>query len=223
MIIFDADETLFDFSKSEKVALEKAMKDNDLEYDESYHLPLYKDINIKIWKEFEEGKITQKELKVDRFQRFLDRLGERRDAHLFADYFMSHLAEASYLFDGVVELIVELSKKYRLVIVTNGLTRVQKHRVRESEIAHYFERIIISEEIGYKKPDPLIFVEGLKGLEPVDKSEMIIVGDSLTSDIPGGINFGIDTVWYNPSGKENTSGLKPTYEISNLKQLKEIF
>ena len=126
MIIFDADETLFDFSKSEKHALENAMIDHDIEYKELYHLPLYKKINIAIWQEFERGEITQKELKVERFRRFISAISETSDAVSFGDHFMNHLAQASFLYEGVETLVENLSKRYRLIFVTNGLTRVQK-------------------------------------------------------------------------------------------------
>ena len=89
-------------------------------------------------------------------------------------------------------------------------------------IAHHFERVIISEEIGYAKPNPMIFIEGLKGLELPSRKEIVIVGDSLTSDIPGGINYGIDTIWYNPKRKKNNSLYVPTYEIDTLEKLYDI-
>lgn len=222
LVIFDADETLFDFSKSEKYALEHAIKDHSIDYSEDYHLPLYKKINIAIWQEFERGEITQKELKVERFRRFLNEINDNSDAFSFGESFMDHLAQASFLYNGVEQLVEDLSKSHRLVFITNGLTRVQKHRVRKSVIAHYFERVIISEEIGYAKPNPMIFIEGLKGLELPSKREMVIVGDSLTSDIPGGINYGIDTIWYNPYKKPNQSPHIPTHEIDSLEKLYNI-
>jgi len=222
MIIFDADETLFDFSKSEKYALKNAITDHSIEYNESYHLALYKKINVAIWLEFERGEITQTELKVERFRRFLKAAQYSVDASEFGDSFMSHLSQASFLFDGVETMIEMMYEKFRLVIVTNGLTRVQKHRIRQSVIAPYFERIIISEEIGYAKPNPLIFMKGLEGLELPEKSEIVMIGDSLTSDIPGGIQYGIDTIWYNPKRKQNNSPSIPTFEIHSLEKLHDI-
>lgn len=222
MIIFDADETLFDFSKSEKYALKNAIIEHSIEYNESYHLPLYKKINIAIWREFERGEITQKELKVERFRRFLKAAQHSVDASAFGDSFMSHLAKASFLFDGVETMIETMSEKFRLIIITNGLTRVQKNRIRQSVIAPYFERIIISEEIGYAKPNPMIFIKGLEGLELPEKSEIVMIGDSLTSDIPGGVQYGIDTVWYNPKRKQNNSASIPTFEVHSLEKLYDI-
>ena len=221
MIIFDADETLFDFSKSEKYAFEKAMEESGLAFKDE-HLQIYKKINIAIWQEFENGLITQKELKIDRFKRFLNALGQDKDAFLFSESFMNNLAQASFLYEDAYDLVESLSKTHRLVLVTNGLTRVQKIRVRQSTIAHFFEKIIISEEIGYAKPDPMIFEEGLKDLTLPNKADIVIIGDSLTSDIPGGINYGIDTVWYNPNGSQNLKNIKPTYEITTLKAIHDL-
>jgi putative hydrolase of the HAD superfamily len=221
-LIFDADETLFDFSKSERVALKKAMHDLNLDYNEKLHLPIYKRINIKIWKEFEEGLITQDALKVERFKRFIDEIECDSDPYAMADAFMTHLAQASYLLDDAEDLIKKLYKKIPMAIVTNGLTRVQKHRIRESVLAPYFETIIISEEVGCKKPDPSIFEQGLKDTVLPSKDKMLMIGDSLTSDILGGINYGIDTCWFNPKKKVNTHDFKPTHVITDLDELLDI-
>jgi putative hydrolase of the HAD superfamily len=135
---------------------------------------------------------------------------------------MKHLANASFLFDESIELIESLHKDFKLTIVTNGLTDVQSKRIRKSVIAKYFEDIVISEEIKVAKPDPRIFEHALKNIKHTDKSKVLMVGDSLTSDIQGGINFGVDTCWYNPRKLENKTEIKPTYEISSLVELKDI-
>lgn len=221
MIIFDADDTLFDFQKAEAYAFEKALNEMGLAYKEEY-LKVYIELNKKIWKEMEDGKITQEELKQERFRRFLDQVNLEGDTLKFSNSFLRNLSEAGFLFDDSLDLVKQLSKSYRLVMITNGLTRVQKYRVREHPIAKYFEKVIISEEIGYKKPDSNIFEKGLSGLLPVNKSEILMVGDSLTSDIQGGINYGIDTCWFNLSNKENDTLIKPTYLIKKLKELLDI-
>jgi putative hydrolase of the HAD superfamily len=222
IIIFDADETLFDFNKSEGEAFKNTMLEFDIEYDEAHHLKIYHGINKAIWKEFEEGLITQAVLKVERFRRLSQSLGAGFDENAFAKAYMKHLADASFLFDDSLGLVESLHKKYKLTIVTNGLTDVQDKRIRQSAIAKYFEDIVISEEINIAKPDPKIFEHLLNNINHTDKSKVLIVGDSLTSDIQGGINFGIDTCWYNPNGLVNETGIKPKYEISSLMELKDI-
>ncbi|AKN30020.1 2-haloalkanoic acid dehalogenase [Clostridium carboxidivorans P7] len=222
IIIFDADETLFDFKKSEKYAFKNAMLEFNIEYDENYHLKIYSDINKAIWKEFEKRLITQEKLKVERFKRLSDKLNLKFDEVKFARSYMKHLANASFLYDDSIPLVESLHKSYKLSIVTNGLTDVQNKRIRKSIIAKYFQDIVISEEVGVSKPDSKIFELALNNIKHTDKSKVLIVGDSLTSDIQGGINSGIDTCWLNSNKIANTTKFKPTYEISNLMELNDI-
>ena len=220
IIIFDADETLFDFKKSERDAFKNTMLEFNIKYDENYHFKIYKDINTAIWRELENGLITQKKLKVERFKRLSDALNAGFDEVEFSKSYMKHLSYASFLYDDSLALIESLSKDYRLSIITNGLKDVQNNRIRKSIIGKYFDDIVISEEIGVSKPDPKIFEHALNNLNYTDKNKTLMVGDSLTSDIQGGINFGIDTCWFNPNKIVNGSEIKPTYEISNLMDLK---
>lgn len=222
VLIYDADETLFDFKKSEKEAIKNTMIAFQIDYVESYHLNLYKEINSSIWNEFEKGLITQKTLKTERFKRLGAKLNIDLDEHKFAKSYMNHLAEGSFLFGDSRELIESLNDDYRQLIITNGLKDVQDKRIRKSVIAHHFETIIVSEEISVSKPDPKIFEYALERISHSDKSKVLVIGDSLTSDIQGGINFGVDTCWYNPKQIENKTGIEPTYEISNLMDLKRI-
>lgn len=222
IIIFDADDTLFDFRKSERDAFKNTMIEFNIEYNENYHLKIYSNINTTIWKEFEYGLITQKELKIERFKRLSDKLNINFDEVEFAKSYMKHLSFASFLYDDSTSLIESLHKNYRLSIITNGLTDVQNRRIRKSAIAKYFEDIVISEEVQVSKPDSKIFELALNNMKYTDKSKVLMVGDSLTSDIQGGINFGIDTCWFNPDKITNKTGMKPNYEISNLTDLKDI-
>lgn len=222
IIIFDADETLFDFKKSEREAFKNTMLEFNIEYNEDYHLKIYQDINTAIWKEFENGLITQKKLKVERFKRLSDSLKAEFDTNEFAKSYMKHLSNASFLYDDSIDLVENLHKNYRLIIITNGLKDVQDNRIRKSIIGKYFEDIVVSEEVQVSKPDPRIFEHALNNVNYTDKSMVLMVGDSLTSDIQGGINFGIDTCWFNPNRVVNNTDLKPTYEITNLMELKNI-
>ena len=222
VIIFDADETLFDFKKSEREAFKNTMLEFNIEYDENYHLKVYSDVNTAIWKEFEEGLITQKKLKIERFKRLSDKLNIKFDEALFAKSYMKHLSHASFLYDDSIELLESLHKNHRLIIITNGLKDVQDGRIRKSIVAKYFEDIVVSEEVNVSKPDPKIFELSLNNINYMDKSKVLMVGDSLTSDIKGGINFDIDTCWFNPNKIINKTEIKPTYEISSLMDLKDI-
>ncbi|WP_352420160.1 YjjG family noncanonical pyrimidine nucleotidase [Proteiniborus sp.] len=222
VIIFDADETLFDFRKSESVAFGNTMLEFNIEYDENHHLKIYSDINTAIWKEFEDGLITQEELKVERFKRLSGKLNVELDEIEFSKSYMKHLSNASFLYDNSANLVESLHKDYKLSIITNGLKDVQDNRIRKSSIAKYFEDIVISEEVRVAKPDPRIFELALNNINCTDKSKVLVVGDSLTSDMQGGINFGIDTCWFNPNRIENKTEIKPIYEITNLMELIQV-
>lgn len=222
VILFDADETLFDFRRSEREAFQNTMLEFAIAYDEAYHLKVYQEINRVIWKEFEDGLITQKKLKTERFQRLSDQLQTGFDPDKFAESYLRHLAGASFLYEDSLELVQSLYMDYRLGIVTNGLADVQHGRIGRSAIAPYFADVVISEEVQVSKPDPKIFALALHRLQYTDKSKVLMVGDSLTSDIQGGINFGMDTCWLNTGRSVNTTAIRPTYEIAGLLELKTI-
>lgn len=222
VILFDADETLFDFKKSEREAFKNTMIEFGVDYDENYHFSIYKEINTAIWKELEDGLITQSKLKIERFKRLSDKLGMNFDENEFAASYMKHLGDGSFLFDGAYELVEALSKNYILSIVTNGLTAVQEGRLKKSIIANHFKDIVISENIGIAKPHPDIFEHAINNLGVFNKDEILMVGDSLSSDIKGGINYNIDTCWYNPNRLENKTDLKPTYEVYDYSELRSL-
>lgn len=222
IIMFDADDTLFDFKKSESTAFKNAMLEFNMKYDENYHLKLYAEINSTIWREFENGLITQEKLRVERFKRLSEKLNVQLNEVELEKSYTKHLSNASFLYDESEELIKNLHKDYRLIMITNGLKAVQDNRIRKSVIGKYFEDIVISEEVLLAKPDPKIFELALNNIKHTEKSTVIMVGDSLTSDIQGGINFGIDTCWFNQNKIINKTEIKPTYEICSLMELKDI-
>lgn len=222
VLLFDADETLFDFKKSERQAFENSIREFNMDYDENYHLKIYEEINTGIWLEFEKGLITQEKLKVERFRRLSEKLDIPFDAVKFSKSYMKHLANASFLYEDSYELIKELSKNYKIAIITNGLKDVQSKRIGQSIIADYLDTIVISEVVKVSKPNPEIFQIALKDLDYSDKNKILMIGDSLTSDIQGGVNFGLDTCWTNFKKVKNSTTIKPTYEISNLKDLIKI-
>ena len=222
VLLFDADETLFDFKMAEKQSFLRALEEYKLDVDKEESLKLYSQINKHIWEEFERGEITADRLRVERFERFSKKIKIDFDAVSFSKAYAKFLGEGAYLFDDSVEVIDYLSKKYKLALVTNGLKDVQKSRISKTPLKDYFQELIISDEIKISKPDPRIFDYALDKLDHMDKSKVLMIGDSLTSDMQGGINAGIDTCWYNPNHLENKSGLNLTYEIHSLNELKEI-
>lgn len=222
VILFDADETLFDFKKTEEFALKKLITTLNTEYDESYCVSAYKKINTKIWIEFEEGKITSDKLKVERFNRFINKLNLNNDANTLSKMYVKFLGEGSFLYEETSNLLSYLSENYKIGIITNGLADVQNKRIRNSTVSHYFEDVVISDEIKIAKPNPEIFEYSLKNLNHGNKSSVLMIGDSLSSDIQGGLNAGIDTCWFNANKKSNLSNIIPKYEIHSLMDLKNI-
>lgn len=221
VILFDADGTLFDFDKAEEYALEKALLFFHIDY-EKEHLKHYRDVNKAIWAEFENELITVEDLKTERFRRYFVRVGLELEPIDFSKYYMNYLSEAHFLLEGAMDLLTYLHKKYKLVLITNGLSTIQRSRLKLSSLNQFFDHIVISEEIGISKPNAGIFEHSLKLVHHSNKHTALMVGDNLKSDILGGINFGIDTCWFNPTSTGNTSHIQPTYEIHDLLQLKEI-
>lgn len=220
--LFDLDNTLFDFGKAEEKSLKLTFEEFQIPYNPE-SIEAYFDENHKIWQEFEQGLITQDILKSDRFKRFSKRINVPFDFDRAGDYYLNELSLCTELIDGAEELIKSLHGKYELVLITNGLKVVQRPKIRRSPIGHFFSYVFISEEMGVAKPDPLFFDLVFSELNINNKREVLIIGDSLSSDIAGGCNYGIDTCWFNPEKKNSNDICKPTYEIHALSEFLEIF
>ncbi len=162
----------------------------------------------------EQGRITLKELKTERFKRLFMHHGLDMDAEVFGQTYLNNLGKEVHLIGGVTEMLSSLTGS-KLAILTNGFKDVQLARIGGSVLKNSFEAIITSEETGYQKPQAEIFEYTFNKLQLTDKSRVLMIGDSLSSDIQGGNNFGIDTCWFNPQQKINLTTAIPTYEIQN--------
>lgn len=222
LVIFDADETLLDFGRAEKCAFEETMKHFNIDYNEKYHLKQYKKINSEVWHELENQLISAEELKTERFRRLFKKLNMDLNPIEANEIYIDVLCKKCFILDEAEDILNYLEGKYKLALMTNGLLTVQNSRIKKSPIAKYFQTIVISEEIGVAKPDPQIFEYTFEKIGHTDKKTALMVGDSLNSDIKGGINFGIDTCWFNPKRLSRKKGLHPTYEINKLSELKSI-
>ncbi len=217
-IIFDADDTLFDYSKAEEHALESAFTAFGVEL-EAGHVELYQKINHRIWRRFESGQITQSELKVRRFEQLFDEAGLEGDPARFSSRYLEGLAQGTYLIDGAEQIVRDLHGRIGMVILTNGLKDVQRPRLAGSALNGYFADVVISEEVGSAKPEPEIFDIAFSKMGNPDKHDVLIVGDSLTSDIQGGSDYGIDTCWFNPKRRPRVNGITITYEINEISKI----
>ena len=206
VFLFDADETLFDFVKAEAAALRNTMEDFGLTYSEAVRQQYHR-INDGLWKQFERGAVSRDELQQARFSRLFEALGVSRDAGAFNSRYLTELGRGTYLLDGAYEICQYLRRnRKKLCIVTNGTAAAQRARIGRSELRPFFDELFISEEIGARKPEKLFFERVLTRLASFDPRDMLIVGDSLSSDIAGGNGAGIDTCWFNPQKAENCSG-----------------
>jgi 2-haloacid dehalogenase len=220
-ILFDLDGTLFDYDAAETQALINIFNDFDLPFFNS-NIETYRKLNAILWLQFEQGLITQDVIKVLRFKQLGEALKLDFDAEKFGYRYLEHLSEGTQLIDGAAELIKFLSQRTDLVLITNGLSIVQRPRIKNSGLDKYFEEIIISEEVGSAKPDAKMFDIAFERLDFPDKKKTLIVGDSLTSDIAGGSNYGIDTCWFNPAGTAGDVNIRCTYTIKTLNELRDI-
>ena len=217
-LLFDADGTLFDYDTAESKALAATFHDSGIPFTVGY-AKSYRQINAQIWSDFEKGQISQEELRSERFGRLFTALEIDADPLPFSDAYLTNLGNAADLIDGTQSLLQTLYKKYKLLLITNGIPEVQRSRLAHSTILRYFEVIIISGEIGIAKPDPAIFDAAFQSMGHPPRAETLIIGDSLTSDIQGGLNYGIDTCWYNPDQHPPNPAIPATYEIQTLAEL----
>lgn len=217
-VLFDLDDTLFDFHKAEKIALTKTLVHFGIDPTEET-LALYSTINAAHWKRLELGEISREEVKVGRYRELFETIGVECDPVKATAYYESMLAIGHYFMPGAPELLEELYRKYRLYIVSNGTAKVQEGRIGSSGIAKYMDGIFISQILGANKPDKQFFDTCFAEIPDFSLSETVIIGDSLSSDIKGGINAGITTVWFNPKGIENDNDIKPDYTIKELSEV----
>lgn len=217
-LLFDADGTLFDYDKAEAEALQLTFRAYAVPWQPDY-LDIYRKINSDIWALLEQGRINPLRLNVERFAQLLQALAIRLPAADFSRDYLLNLGNCAELIAGAYETVAALAPHYRIAILTNGLKDVQRSRLARAPIQPYITDLIISEEVGAAKPDPAIFMAALERLKNPAKQEVLMIGDSLSSDIRGAIRFGLDTCWYNPLSTPRPAGLPITYEIRQLGDL----
>lgn len=220
-LFFDLDNTLLDFNASSKAAFFSYFDNTDLRLSlEDYDR--YRVINHEVWVELELGKISFDELKSKRWQIFSDEKQLGLDALAVNDYYFNHIAANPIYIPSAEQLISKLIGKYKLAIITNGLPEVQLPRLSKTGLDKIFDPIVISQSIGYKKPDEAFFEYAYKKAGEPYKEDVLVIGDSLNSDIRGGIQYGFDTCWYNYYGEDNKSEYHATHEVKNMKELEAL-
>ena len=215
---FDADGTLFDYNRAEATALKNVFHSLTLPFEDEY-LGVYRNINSKLWRALEQQEITPAVLRFRRFELLLESLRLSGSPHQMSTAYIEQLAICTDLMDGAYEVLQTLHGRSKLAIVTNGLQAVQRSRLAHSRIRAFITELIISEEVGAAKPQPAFFDAAFARTGQPAKSDFLIIGDSLTSDIQGGVDYGLDTCWYNPTAESRPDSLPITYEIGHLREL----
>ena len=217
-LFFDADDTLFDYPRAEANALALTFGDVGLAYTPEI-MAAYQEFNQQVWREFEQGRISAASLRLVRFERLFAHLGLSLDVLDLSERYLVHLAQGAFLLPGAANLLAKLAPRRRMGLITNGLPEVQRPRLDGSGVGGYFSFVAISEEIGVAKPDPRFFEIAMALAGNPDPRGVLVIGDSLASDIRGGVQAGLDTLWYNPDGKPADPRWPPTYEVRTLEEI----
>ena len=223
VILWDVDATLLDFLAAEKAAIRFCFEKHGLGMCTDEMLARYTVINKRYWEMLERGEMSKAEILVNRFKEFFESEGIETDCEesFNADYQVA-LGDTICFRDNGYELVKKLQGSYRQFVVTNGTFVAQERKLRKSGIRELVEEAFISDLIRFEKPSIEFFDHVFEKIGEYDKNEVLIIGDSLTSDMQGGNNAGIVCCWYNPNHLENTKNVKIDYEIDDLWQLEEI-
>ena len=220
-IFLDLDDTILDFKKAEAVALHSTLLNFGIDPTDE-NKALYSRINKAHWEMLERGEMDREQVKVQRFARLFEALGVEGDAEAASKEYVRLLGIGHWFLPGAEEAVASLSEKYRLFLASNGNASVQKGRMTSANLYRYFEKCFVSEEMGANKPSREYFDRAFAQIPGFDKEKAIMVGDSLTSDIRGGINAGIATCWVNPGRLPVREGLTPDFEIESITQLEAV-
>ncbi len=219
-IFFDLDHTLWDFESNSKATFNKILKDNNININFEKFLNYYKQINLDYWRLFRNDAISKEKLRYGRLKDTFEKINIQvsdQVIHTLSEDYITYLSSFNKVFEGTYEVLDYLNKKYTLHIITNGFSEVQNLKMVNSKLDVYFDKIITSESVGVKKPNPLIFKHALEQANATAE-ESVMIGDSWEADIMGAKNFGIKPIYCN---FENQSVGESVLSIENLLDLKK--
>ena len=222
VVLFDIDNTILSFDAQEESSLKKSFKHFSLGEISSSMIEEYDLINNKYWEKYERGEIKKDKVLIERFKEFFSNHNITCNPVEFNKYYEDHLADTIVFNDDAFELLKYLKAKVKIYAVTNGSVDVQTKKLNKSKLVKVFDEVFISDVMKVQKPNVRFFNYLYKRIEKVEKNEILIVGDSLSSDMLLGINAGIKTCWYNPKNKNNSLHLKLDYQITSLMQVIDI-
>lgn len=217
-LLFDVDDTLLDFQKTEERALNELFAEQGIMLTPEVKTS-YKALNHHLWQEFEKGNMTREEVTGNRFGLLFQQFGQTVDGPQMEARYRHYLNQGHDLVAGSRELIHSLAPKADLYIVTNGVSQTQYQRLTDAELLPYFKKIFVSEDVGAQKPMKEFFDYVFDRIPELDREKTVIIGDSLTSDIQGGNQAGIDTIWFNKSQLPESEKITPTYRIDSLAEI----
>lgn len=219
-IFFDLDHTLWDFETNSDIAFKTIFKQHKVEVSLEKFLNYYKPINQKYWNLYGKDKVSKEELRVgrlkDTFKKINFTASNNLIDHLSIDY-IKVLPDSNLLFDGAYELLDHLKPNYELHIITNGFNEVQYKKLEKSDLSKYFKTIITSEDVGVKKPNPIIFQHALAQAKATSR-ESIMIGDNWEADIMGAKNAGFDVIYCNFNNEPVSESIK---SVKNLNEIKK--
>ena len=221
-VLFDADDTLFDFYHTGQKSFIKAFADLGIKsYESDYDV--YSEINQKRWDLYSVGKLTRHDVVIGRFEEYSAVKGINFDINAFYELYEDNLSKTAILLPETVNTLKTLKNLgIRMFLITNGLSKVQRGRLAISGIADYFDNVFISDEIGHNKPSKEYFDYISEKIPDFNKANTLIVGDSLVSDIALGINNGVDTCLFSPYNADIQNKATPTYQISEMSEVIKI-
>ena len=221
ILLFDLDDTLLDFEANETDSLNKLFQQHGYTFSDEL-FQVYNSVNKQLWADYENGKIVLDDVLNSRFSKTMSRLGEVVDGKEWEDQYRELLGNGCQLIDGAMELCQSLSASNRLFVVTNGITRTQIKRLKQSGLYEFFEDIFDSQSIGFQKPSIEFFDYVMSHIKDFCIDEALMIGDSLNSDIKGGLLAGIDTCWINRKAQKYSAEIQSTYMVTSLAELYNI-
>ena len=217
-LFLDLDDTILDFHKAERIAISKTFQTFGLEPTEAV-LDRYHVINRQHWERLEKGELTREQVLQGRFEVLFREMGRSADAAAIARIYEHNLSIGHYFLPGAREALDALGKHCRLYLASNGTASVQQGRLTSAGLYPVFEKVFVSQELGFNKPSIEFFNACTRQIPGYDPKKAMMVGDSLTSDIQGGINAGMATCWVNPTHAPGRPDIRPDYEIGALSEL----
>ncbi|OAV44999.1 YjjG family noncanonical pyrimidine nucleotidase [Lewinella sp. 4G2] len=220
-LLFDADNTLWDFSAAEAAALEKVLLSTDIVWSQDV-LADYRTINHKAWSDYEAGVLPKSQLRTIRFKRLLEAYQVDHPAEELSLNYRNYLAQSTHMLPGALDLLNKCNGEYQLGLITNGLKEVQRPRLAATQLSPYFEFIVISDEIGVAKPSAAFFDVAYEQMGGVEKHEVLVIGDNPNADVAGALAYGFDACWLRHPGVADRKHLGETYRIRDIRELEQV-